>query len=87
MEIIDRDEWLPGGYANRAMCDVLGEMRETLKIVLPLNVHLRGLVEEAQTIANRMEAGLADKRNYYELMRELRKRVKAMRFPERSKDE
>ena len=81
----EESSWLPGGYPSRAMCDVLSELRKTLKLLAPESLHLRGLVEEAQTIANRMEAGLDDKRNYYALQKTLRKRIMAMRFPEQEK--
>ena len=82
----DRDEWLPGGYPSRAMCDVLHELRETLKLHVHQNgPHMLGLIEEAQTIANRMESGLSNKRDYYALMKILRAKVKALRFPEGDK--
>lgn len=48
--------------ANRYLCDVLDEMRKCYKT---RNFsHLLGLIEEAQTLANRMEAGLGEKRDY-----------------------
>lgn len=47
---------------NRTMCDVLEEMRMCHK------THnysaLLGLVEEAQTMANRMESGLGERQDY-----------------------
>jgi predicted nuclease with TOPRIM domain len=47
--------------SNRYLCDVLSEMRtchETRNYA-----HLVGLIEECQTLANRMETALMDKRN------------------------
>ncbi len=46
---------------NRYLCDVLGEMKacwETRNFA-----QLNGLIEECQSLANRMEAALSDKRN------------------------
>jgi hypothetical protein len=47
---------------NRYLCDVLEEMRKCHKTrnFAPL----LGLIEEAQTLANRMEAGLGERRDY-----------------------
>lgn len=43
-------------FPNRTLCDVLREMRECYN---SRNFsHLLGLIEEAQTMGNRMEAGL-----------------------------
>lgn len=47
---------------NRFICDVFSEMREMFK-----TRNFSGLlafIEEAQTMANRMEAALGDKRDY-----------------------
>lgn len=47
-------------YTARLLCDVLSEMRmcvETLNFA-----SLKSLIEEAQTLGNRMEAGLDEKR-------------------------
>jgi hypothetical protein len=45
-------------YLNRTLCDVLEEMR---KCVQTLNFGpLPGLIEEAQSMGNRMEAALGD---------------------------
>ena len=47
---------------NRYLCDVLSEMRTCSE---SNNFsYLPSLVEEAQTLANRMEASLYDKRDY-----------------------
>jgi pyrimidine operon attenuation protein/uracil phosphoribosyltransferase len=52
---------------NRMLCDVLHEMRECNKT---LNFsYLLGLVEEVQTLANRMEAKLYDIKDF-ELLHE-----------------
>lgn len=54
-------------YRSRLMCDVLEEMRTCVKT---LNFgNLLGLVEEAQSLANRMEAGL-EMKNDLERMEE-----------------
>lgn len=45
-------------YPNRTMCSVLDEMRELYKT--RNFAGLKGLIEEAQSIANRMESGLED---------------------------
>lgn len=64
-------------YPNRTLCSVLEEMRQALK-----NKHLRhlpGLIEEAQTYANRMEAALEDWRDvriYTERKGKLKKKIK-----------
>ena len=44
--------------ANRYVCDVLKEMRTAIKVGR-IDM-LAGLIEEVQTMANRMEAKLAD---------------------------
>lgn len=52
---------------NRYICDVLKEMRtchETRNYG-----YLLGLIEEAQTLANRMEAGLEDFGDYKDMLR------------------
>lgn len=56
---------------NRTMCDVLEEMRQCHKT--RNYAPLLGLIEEAQLMANRMEAGLGEKNDY----ERWRKRVKA----------
>ena len=48
---------------NRYICDVLAEMRKSFKT---FNFgHIRGLIEEAQTLANRMEAALNERKDYH----------------------
>lgn len=58
----------------RYICDVLDEMRNCHKTrnysVLP------GLIEEAQILANRMEAALTNKRNYHTWHDKLKKEKK-----------
>lgn len=64
---------------NRVMCDVLEEMRkchETRNYG-----YLSGLIEEAQSMANRMEAGLSDKYDFQKLnvlIKERKKEIKAL---------
>lgn len=68
-----RDYW-----RNRTFCDVLEEIRMCHKT--RNYAHLAGLVEELQTLGNRMESGLGDKKDlkamndeWSEKKRELRK--------------
>ncbi len=65
--------------ANRYLCSVLDEMRECTK---PLNFsHLLGLIEEAQTLANRMEANLYDIKDFERLrddIKDLKKKKKKL---------
>lgn len=79
---IEVDEWLPEGR-HRHMCDVLEEMRKCYK-TYNFN-HMLSLIEEAQSMANRMESGLHDKRDYHSLARSLRKVLEGIR--ERSEAE
>ena len=52
-------------HTERWICDVLGEMR---KCVATMNfAYLPGLIEEAQTLANRMEAGLESQKTYSQI--------------------
>ncbi len=55
---------------NRYLCTVLEELRKAAKrlgwVTLPTGKrHISSLVEEVQTLANRMEAGLKDKKDFY----------------------
>jgi chromosome segregation ATPase len=66
---------------NRYVCTVLGEARKSLDrlnwFTLPVvKRHLAALVEEIQTLVNRMESALYDK-NDYENVRELCKKSEA----------
>ena len=64
---------------NRMMCDVLEEMRECTKT---LNFsYLLGLIEEAQSLGNRMEAKLYDIKDYERLhddIKDLQKKKKKL---------
>ena len=60
--------------ANRTLCDVLHEMRAAYKT--RNFAGLLGLVEEAQTMGNRMEASLYDKKGL-ETMEQRRRTLKA----------
>lgn len=56
--------------AHRYLCTVLDEMRECIKTV---NFsYLLGLIEEAQTLANRMEARLFEMKDYERLHKDIR---------------
>lgn len=58
---------------NRTLCDVLTEMR---KVHETRNYsYLLGLIEEAQSMGNQMEAGLYDKHD----LETLQKRIKNLR--------
>ena len=68
------DRFYGKDYPNRTMCEALGEMRDCFK---SRNfAYLLGLIEEVQSMANRMEAGLSDK-NDLEEMKNDRKRMNA----------
>ena len=66
-------------YLNRTICDVLEEMRSCIKT---MNFsYLMGLVEEIQSMGNRMEATLSDKHDFENLharKKELSKEVKLL---------
>jgi len=84
-------------YHNRYACNIVEEMRNCLKT---LNFSsMGGLIEEMQTIFNRMEASLETQRCYLDLAedckklnkkkKELRKEVKKLKLvlPEEEKEE
>ncbi len=55
---------------NRYLCTVLEELRKAAErlswATLPIGKrHVSSLVEEVQTLANKMEAGLRDKKDFY----------------------
>ena len=55
---------------NRYLCTVLEELRKAAErlswVTLPIGKrHISSLVEEVQTLANKMEAGLRDKKDFY----------------------
>ena len=55
---------------NRLLCAVLDEMRECVKT---LNFsYLSGLIEEAQSLANRMEAHLYDIKDFNRLHKDIK---------------
>lgn len=57
--------------SNRTLCEVLEEMRTIVKI---LNFsYMLGLIEEVQTLANRMEAALWDQKDLEHLRAEKKK--------------
>lgn len=74
-------------YPNRLVCSVLQEMRDSLKVLdqdpsdLTLNrwrIHQNLLIEEAQTLVNRMESALEewdDIRRAYDKIKELKKEI------------
>ena len=62
---------------NRSLCDVLEEMRNCCTT---LNFsYLSGLIEEAQSMGNRMEAKLADIRDYKQLVEDKQKLYKEIK--------
>ena len=65
--------------ANRYLCSVLEEMRECTKT---LNFsYLLGLIEEAQSLASRMESKLYDIKDFdrlHEEIRDLKKKKKKL---------
>ena len=64
---------------NRLLCAVLDEMRECVKT--SNFSYLSGLIEEAQTLANRMEAHLYEIKDYNRLHKDikaLKKKKKAL---------
>lgn len=61
---------------NRTICSVLEEMRKSFKTYNFAGIP--GLIEEAQTMANRMEAGLWDQ-NDYEHLRKITKKLEKRR--------
>ena len=67
-------------WPNRTFCDTLDEMRQCFK-TLNLTA-IPGLIEECQTFGNRMEAALADQRDYKEMneaLHELKKEYKPLK--------
>jgi len=58
-------------WLSRTLCSVLEEMRECYKT---RNFsYLNGLIEEAQSMGNRMEAGLEDKKDLEKLREDISK--------------
>lgn len=56
-------------YPNRTLCDVLDEMRkcDSIKNYAPM----AALIEEVQIIGNRMEAALANNKDYESMLEDL----------------
>ena len=64
---------------NRSICDALEEMRNCLKT--NNFSYLSGLIEEVQSMANRMEASLYDKKDYERMLKNkstLKKEIKEL---------
>ena len=65
--------------ANRYLCDVLKEMRKCVKT---LNFsYLLGLIEEVQTLGNRMESNLFEIKDFdrlHENIRDLKKKKRKL---------
>ena len=69
---------------NRFVCSVLEEMRQCHKT--GNYSHLLGLVEEAQTMFNRMEAKLYDQKDYERMLirvKKLKKEIKKLEAKKR----
>lgn len=65
---------------NRTLCSVLEEMRQAHKT--RNYSYLLGLIEEAQSMGNRMEAALADKgdlRHYQKQLKQVKKELEIER--------
>ena len=58
-------------WLSRTLCDVLREMRKACET--SNYSYLPGLIEEVQTMGNRMEAGLEDKWEMYQEQKRLTK--------------
>ena len=72
-------------FPNRTLCDVLNEMRkchETRNYSPML-----GLIEEAQSMGNRMESGLSDKNDVQDGRDQLKKIKQELAELEEKKDE
>ncbi len=64
-------------YANRTVCTVLEEMRKCFDT---LNfAPVKGLIEEVQMLANRMESALSEKKDVEELHKERKKLLEEVR--------
>jgi len=73
------DDFYTGGYPNRTACDCLRELRTCHKVRNYSGV--LGLVEELQSMFNRMEAALYDKNDLeaaQKKVKELRKEIKQL---------
>jgi predicted RNase H-like nuclease (RuvC/YqgF family) len=73
---------------NRTLCDTLSEMRKCHEA--RHYGYLVGLIEEAQTYANRMEAALMDKHDIermHESIKELKVEIKELRVEKHKLEE
>ena len=70
---------------NRAICSVLQEMRECAKT--SNYSYLPGLIEEAQSLANRMEAALWDQKDFTALQAKLSKLNKEFKELQAKRDQ
>jgi len=59
-----------GYFPNRTICDVLDEMRACSKT--KNFAGLDGLIAEAQSMANRMEAGLYDQKDFIRMKNDMK---------------
>ena len=62
---------------NRYLCDVFEEMRTTTK-TMNFSI-LLSLIEEAQTMANRMEMRLEDQKDYERLKTDIREKKEELK--------
>ena len=79
------------GGPNRLVCSVLHEMREHLKTLNMFTLHRykavqAGLIEEAQTMVNRMESALEDWDDLNRAHKEVKKLKKQIKTLEKKKD-
>lgn len=73
-------------FVHRYLCTVLEEMRDSARKLNHINMwrykkYMPMLIEEAQTLANRMEAALDDKKDLEKLHKErskLKKEIKTL---------
>ena len=72
--------------SNRYICTVLDEMRDCIKT---LNFsYLSGLIEEAQSLANRMESRLYEIKDFERLHEDIRKlKVEKKKLEEATKND
>lgn len=71
-------------YTHRTVCDVLEEMRSADK---KRNYsYLAGLIEELQTLTNRMEASLSQQGDYFEFRDKAKKLEKDIERLNKKKD-
>jgi len=79
---LTRQNWYS---TNRTLCDVLNEMRDCYKT--HNFASLLGLIEEAQSMGNRMESAIGDTKDLvlmHEEWHELRKKIRELRKEKKS---